>query len=157
MPTLVSKSLSSLPVGPVNGRPVRLAPCRPGASPTTSSRAVTGPNEGTGALCQLGCFSRHAWRNATRRGQSGQSRPTAPTALGPVIVFTSQATTALFSTTSALCAVGAFPKLLFERTPEIGAYESLISRIAVLLHTRSARLPLWSRAMWKERFSFSWH
>src|SRR5437762_13686028 len=38
------------------------------------SRASSGPNEWTGALNQSGSFARHCSRNATRRGQSGQSR-----------------------------------------------------------------------------------
>jgi hypothetical protein len=33
---------------PVNMRPVRLAPCAAGASPTMSSRASGSPNDGTG-------------------------------------------------------------------------------------------------------------
>ena len=33
---------------PVNTRPVRLAPCAAGASPSTSSRASGSPNPGTG-------------------------------------------------------------------------------------------------------------
>jgi hypothetical protein len=33
---------------PVNTRPVRLAPCAAGASPTISSRAAGSPNPGTG-------------------------------------------------------------------------------------------------------------
>ena len=39
-----------------------------------------GPNEGTGALNQSGSFARHSLRKATRRGQSGQSRPGLPAA-----------------------------------------------------------------------------
>jgi hypothetical protein len=42
----------------VNGRPVRLAPRSPGASPTISSAASIGPNESTGALNQSGSRSR---------------------------------------------------------------------------------------------------
>src|SRR6516225_10619388 len=43
-----------------------------------SSRASTGPKEGTGALNQLGSRWRHPLRNATRRGQRGQSRGAFP-------------------------------------------------------------------------------
>ena len=49
---------------PVNGRPVRLAPRRPGASPTIRSRATGSPNEATGALCQPGKLIPLARRNA---------------------------------------------------------------------------------------------
>src|SRR3977135_4609490 len=44
------------------------------------SRASRGPNGGTGALNQDGSRARHAWRKATRRGQSGQFRPGAEAA-----------------------------------------------------------------------------
>src|SRR3954470_19253043 len=60
---------------PVNGRPVRFAPCSPGAKPTISNRAASGPKEGTGALNQLGSRRRHSMRKSFRRGQSGQLRP----------------------------------------------------------------------------------
>src|SRR5208282_2106971 len=33
---------------PVNGLPVRLEPCAPGARPSASTRALASPNEGTG-------------------------------------------------------------------------------------------------------------
>src|ERR1700722_431115 len=33
---------------PVNGRPVRLEPCAPGANPKTNKRAFSSPKEGTG-------------------------------------------------------------------------------------------------------------
>src|SRR5262245_18938400 len=46
----------------------------PGASPTISSRAESGPKAGTGALNQSGCSCRKFWRNICSRGQSGQSR-----------------------------------------------------------------------------------
>ena len=36
---------------------------------------VAAPKVGTGALCQAGSAARHSSRKATRRGQSGQSRP----------------------------------------------------------------------------------
>src|SRR5262249_20587999 len=65
-------------LSPVNGRPVRLAPRSPGARPTIKSRALLGPKESTGALNQSGSLWRHAWRNATSRGQRGQSRPGIP-------------------------------------------------------------------------------
>ena len=39
---------------PVKGRPVRLAPFKPGASPTINRRGSMPPNDGTGALCQSG-------------------------------------------------------------------------------------------------------
>jgi hypothetical protein len=51
-----------------------LAPCKPGANPTISSRAFTGPNAGTGELNQSGLRPRQSSRNAFRRGQSAQSR-----------------------------------------------------------------------------------
>src|SRR5262245_14184834 len=46
----------------------------PGARPTTTKRALTSPNGGTGALWHNGSRARFASRKATRRGQSGQSR-----------------------------------------------------------------------------------
>src|SRR4029078_8903786 len=65
---------------PVNGRPVRFAPRRPGARPTIRSRASRRPNEATGALNQSGSRRRQSSRNAFRRGQRGQSRPGLPDA-----------------------------------------------------------------------------
>src|SRR5665213_3521312 len=59
---------------PVKGRPVRLAPCMPGARPMIASRASGSPKEGTGELNQPGSRRRVAWRKATSLGQSGQSR-----------------------------------------------------------------------------------
>src|SRR5580704_5437634 len=59
---------------PVKGRPVRLAPCRPGARPTIRSRASESPNEGTGELNQLGSRIRAASRKPASLGQSGQLR-----------------------------------------------------------------------------------
>src|SRR3954447_4558345 len=59
---------------PVNGRPVRFAPCRPGASPMINSRARSSPNEGTGELNQPGSRARAASRKAASRGHSGQLR-----------------------------------------------------------------------------------
>jgi Uncharacterized protein conserved in bacteria len=48
-PSSVSVPYSSGPApSPVNGRFVALAPCMPGARPTTSRGAVIGPKEGTG-------------------------------------------------------------------------------------------------------------
>src|SRR5436190_6218847 len=58
---------------PVKGRPVRLAPCSPGASPAINRRAVSGPKLGTGSLNQSGYLRRLSCRNACSRGQSGQS------------------------------------------------------------------------------------
>lgn len=50
--TVVKQGLVEQDAGmvPVNGRPLRLAPCKPGASPTTSRRAFAAPKAGTGAL-----------------------------------------------------------------------------------------------------------
>src|SRR5260370_29452384 len=59
---------------PVKGRPVRLAPCRPGARPTMSSRPPGSPNEGTGELNHSGSLARAASRKPASRGQSGQLR-----------------------------------------------------------------------------------
>src|SRR5260370_41263803 len=59
---------------PVKGRPVRLAPCRPGARPTINSRASGSPNEGTGELNQSGSFAREASRKPDSLGHSGQLR-----------------------------------------------------------------------------------
>src|SRR5271165_1750113 len=57
---------------PVKGRPVKLAPCRPGASPRISSGASSGPKLGTGALWPSGRISRFAARKSASRGQSPQ-------------------------------------------------------------------------------------
>src|SRR5437588_4206466 len=63
---------------PVNGRPVRLEPCAPGARPSTTTRALGSPKPGTG-LPQYSQswyarrFSRATCsRYATRRGQRVQ-------------------------------------------------------------------------------------
>src|SRR5260370_14754166 len=58
----------------VKGRPVRLAPCRPGASPTISSAASGSPNDGTGELNHSGSRARAASRKPASLGQSGQLR-----------------------------------------------------------------------------------
>src|SRR5688500_6529556 len=65
----------------MNGRPVRLAPFSPGASPTMSSRASASPKEATGALWKSGYLARLVSRKSLSRGQSAQSRP-GPSALG---------------------------------------------------------------------------
>ena len=64
---------------PVNMRPVRLAPCAAGASPSTSRRAAGSPNPGSGRP-QYSCSANAARRSratcsrqATRRGQRRQS------------------------------------------------------------------------------------
>src|SRR3954453_7456412 len=54
----------------------------PGASPTIRRRASRGPKDGTGALNQAGSRSRRSLRNATRRGQRGQSRGASAAAIG---------------------------------------------------------------------------
>src|SRR5436305_3486147 len=59
---------------PVKGRPVRLAPCRPGARPTIKSCPLGSPNEGTGELNQSGSRARAVSRKLRSLGQSGQSR-----------------------------------------------------------------------------------
>src|SRR2546429_8331829 len=56
---------------PVKGRPVRFAPRIPGASPTISSRARSGPKGATGRACQSGC---RAVISARKRASLGQSR-----------------------------------------------------------------------------------
>lgn len=48
-------------------RPVLLAPCAPGASPTTSSRAAGSPNDGTG-------FPQYSWSRYARRLTLATSR-----------------------------------------------------------------------------------
>src|ERR1700710_101823 len=63
---------------PVKGRPVRLAPCSPGASPTISKRPSGSPNGGTGALNQFGSRARTVSRKVTSLGQSGQLRSGTP-------------------------------------------------------------------------------
>ncbi len=56
-PNFVSVLNNMIPdLPPVKGRPVRLAPLPPGASPTISNGAFKLPKDGTGALCQSGCF-----------------------------------------------------------------------------------------------------
>src|SRR6185312_6414962 len=45
----------------------------PGAKPTISRPASIDPKDRTGALFQSGYLPCSSWRNATRRGQSGQS------------------------------------------------------------------------------------
>src|SRR6201999_2878127 len=55
-------------------RPVRLAPCMTGARPTIRSRPWGSPNEGTGALNQVGSRARASSRKPTSLGQSGQLR-----------------------------------------------------------------------------------
>ena len=62
-----------------------------------SSRALRGPNEGTGALNQDGSLARHSWRNATRRGQRGQSRPGLPDGIGEGLRSVGAGTTVLGS------------------------------------------------------------
>ena len=49
---------------PVNGRPVRFAPLRPGARPTTSNCALSEPKDFTGPLCQVGSASLFSNRNS---------------------------------------------------------------------------------------------
>ena len=49
---------------PVNGRPVRFAPLRPGASPTTSSSEFSEPKDFTGPLCQVGSVRLFSDRNS---------------------------------------------------------------------------------------------
>ena len=82
-PYLVSVSYSNTPAkSPVNGRPVRFAPCLPGANPMMPSHAAGSPNAFTGAFHQVGNSSRNSWRKATRRGQSGQSCGGSESAIG---------------------------------------------------------------------------
>src|SRR3984885_9472610 len=59
---------------PVKGRPVRLAPCMPGARPTISSRPSGSPNAGTGELNHSGSRAHVASRKLTSLGHSGQLR-----------------------------------------------------------------------------------
>ena len=65
----------------MNGRPVRLAPRRPGASPTISRRASTGPKEGTGALNQSGSLAAPVICGTLRgAGRAGNRAPGLPDA-----------------------------------------------------------------------------
>jgi len=64
--------------------PGAVGAAQPGARPTIKSRASLDPNESTGALNQSGSLWRHDWRNATSRGQRGQSRPGIP--LGRILI-----------------------------------------------------------------------
>ena len=57
----------------MNGRPVRLAPRKPGASPTINRRASAAPKDATGAFDQSGYSARFEARNAASRGQSEHS------------------------------------------------------------------------------------
>ena len=57
---------------PVNGRPVRFAPFRPGASPTIKRRAFSGPKAGTGALKKPPKAVRLSRRKLASRGQRPQ-------------------------------------------------------------------------------------
>src|SRR5437764_13712651 len=57
---------------PVNGRPLALAPCIPGASPTMTSRAAESPNGGTGLHQYDGWSAATASRNCASRGQRRQ-------------------------------------------------------------------------------------
>ncbi len=58
-PSAVSVPYSSGPApSPVKGRLLALAPCIPGARPTTSMLAERGPNDGTGRHAYRGWRSR---------------------------------------------------------------------------------------------------
>ena len=56
----------------------RIAPCMPGASPEIASQAPGSPKPGTGAFHQSGWRVQTSSRNATSRGQRGQSRGASP-------------------------------------------------------------------------------
>jgi hypothetical protein len=62
-------------MSPVNGRPVRLAPRRPGARPTIASQARLSPKTGTGAFHQSGCSERSSLAKAHQpRAQGAVAR-----------------------------------------------------------------------------------
>ena len=62
-------------LSPKNGTPVRLAPWAPGASPTISRRASTGPTAGTGLFQWSGFSRRRDLRSSTIRGQRAHLGP----------------------------------------------------------------------------------
>ena len=80
-PVSCSARLSHAPLSsPVNIRPVRFAPCAPGASPTSSTRASGSPNPGIG-FPQYSSFAYFRFLtcatsslHSTSRGQSGTAR-----------------------------------------------------------------------------------